>query len=78
MVCRLMPTKLATRSGAVYEGSTRVAALMCWPGHNKPRTAVDEMIHEVDLHPTLLGVRVRAPLRIVMATAVVHLIASSA
>jgi arylsulfatase A-like enzyme len=41
--------------GTVYEGGTRVVAVMNWPGHIKPGTVVDEMIHEVDLYPTLLG-----------------------
>jgi arylsulfatase A-like enzyme len=41
--------------GTVYEGGTRVVAIANWPGHIKPGTVVDEMIHEVDLYPTLLG-----------------------
>jgi len=41
--------------GTVYEGGTRVAAVMNWPGHIMPGKIVDEMIHEVDLYPTLLG-----------------------
>lgn len=41
--------------GTVYEGGTRVAALMNWPGRIKPGTVIDEMIHEVDLYPTLIG-----------------------
>ena len=41
--------------GTVYEGGTRVVALANWPGHIKPGTVVDEMIHEVDLYPTLIG-----------------------
>jgi arylsulfatase A-like enzyme len=41
--------------GTVYEGGTRVAAVMNWPGHIKAGTVVEEMIHEVDLYPTLLG-----------------------
>ena len=28
---------------------------MNWPGHIKPVAVVDEMIHGVDLYPTLLG-----------------------
>ena len=40
--------------GTVYEGGTRVVALTNWPGHIKPGI-VDEMIHMVDLYPTLLG-----------------------
>jgi arylsulfatase A-like enzyme len=40
---------------SVYEGGTRVIALANWPGHIKPGTVVDEMIHVVDIYPTLLG-----------------------
>jgi len=41
--------------GTVYEGGTRVVAVANWRGHIKPGTVVDEMIHEVDLYPTLIG-----------------------
>jgi arylsulfatase A-like enzyme len=41
--------------GTVYEGGTRVVAIANWPGRVKPGTVVDEMIHEVDLYPTLLN-----------------------
>jgi arylsulfatase A-like enzyme len=41
--------------GTVYEGGTRVVAIANWPGHIKPETVVKEMIHEVDLYPTILG-----------------------
>ncbi len=41
--------------GTVYEGGTRVAAVANWPGRIKPGTVIDEMIHEVDLYPTLIG-----------------------
>ena len=41
--------------GTVYEGGTRVVAIANWPGRIKPGTVVNEMIHEVDLFPTLLG-----------------------
>ncbi|RBP12898.1 arylsulfatase A-like enzyme [Roseiarcus fermentans] len=41
--------------GTVYEGGTRVVAIANWPGRIKPGTVVDEMIHEVDLYPTLVG-----------------------
>ena len=41
--------------GTLYEGGTRVVALANWPGQIKPGTVVDEMIHEVDMYPTLLG-----------------------
>ena len=40
--------------GSLYEGGTRVVALASWPGHIKPGLAVDEMIHTVDLYPTLV------------------------
>ncbi len=38
--------------GSVYEGGTRVVALANWPGHVKPGV-VDEMMHIVDIYPTL-------------------------
>jgi arylsulfatase A-like enzyme len=41
--------------GTVYEGGTRVVAVANWPGRIKPGTVVNEMIHEVDLYPTLVG-----------------------
>jgi arylsulfatase A-like enzyme len=41
--------------GSLYEGGTRVPALMNWPGHIKPGTIVDGMMHVVDTYPTLLG-----------------------
>jgi arylsulfatase A-like enzyme len=41
--------------GTLYEGGTRVCALANWPGHIKPGTVVDGMIHVVDLYPTLAG-----------------------
>lgn len=40
--------------GSLYEGGTRVVALASWPGHIKEGIAVDEMIHTVDLYPTLI------------------------
>lgn len=42
--------------GTLYEGGTRVAALAAWPGHIKEGSTVNEMIHTVDLYPTLLGI----------------------
>jgi len=39
----------------VYEGGTRVVALANWPGHVPAGVAVDEVIHVVDIHPTLAG-----------------------
>ncbi|WP_296715542.1 arylsulfatase [Rhodoblastus sp.] len=41
--------------GTLYEGGTRVIALANWPGHIKPGVTVDEMIHVVDMYPTLAG-----------------------
>lgn len=37
----------------LYEGGTRVAALLNWPGRVKPGTVVDEPMHIVDMYPTL-------------------------
>jgi arylsulfatase A-like enzyme len=41
--------------GTLYEGGTRVVSLANWPGRIKPGTTVDEMIHVVDMYPTILG-----------------------
>lgn len=41
--------------GMLYEGGTRVPALVNWPGHIKPGTVIDGMMHVVDTYPTLLG-----------------------
>ena len=41
--------------GTVYEGGTRVISIANWPGRIQPGTVVNEMIHEVDLFPTLIG-----------------------
>ena len=41
--------------GTLYEGGTRVPALVNWPGHIKPGTVVDGMMHVVDTYPTLIG-----------------------
>jgi arylsulfatase B len=38
--------------GNLYEGGTRVCALANWPGHIKPGSTVDGIIHVVDLYPT--------------------------
>lgn len=38
--------------GSLYEGACRVAACANWPGHIKPQT-VNEVIHAVDVYPTL-------------------------
>ena len=40
--------------GMLYEGGTRVAALANWPGHIKAGE-VKELIHVVDMFPTLAG-----------------------
>ena len=40
--------------GSLHEGGTRVVALASWPGHIRPGT-LDEVIHVVDLYPTLAG-----------------------
>jgi arylsulfatase B len=40
--------------GSLYEGGTRVVALANWPGHIKEGITVNEMIHTVDLYPTLV------------------------
>ncbi len=39
--------------GSLYEGGTRVVALANWPGHIKPGSTVDGMLHVVDMYPTL-------------------------
>ena len=41
--------------GSLYEGGTRVVALANWPGHIKEGSTVKEMIHTVDLYPTLVN-----------------------
>jgi len=41
--------------GTNYEGGTRVVAFANWPGHIKPGSQVDGMIHTVDWYPTLLA-----------------------
>jgi arylsulfatase A-like enzyme len=41
--------------GTLYEGGTRVVALANWPGHIQPGLTVNEMIHVVDMYPTLAG-----------------------
>jgi arylsulfatase A-like enzyme len=40
--------------GSIYEGGTRVCSLACWPGHIHAGV-VDQMIHVVDMYPTLVG-----------------------
>jgi arylsulfatase A-like enzyme len=39
----------------LYEGGTRVVAFANWPGHIKEGSTVNEMIHTMDLFPTLVG-----------------------
>lgn len=39
--------------GSLYEGGTRVVALANWPGHIPAGGVVNEMIHVVDLYPTI-------------------------
>jgi arylsulfatase A-like enzyme len=39
--------------GTLYEGGTRVVSLFNWPGKIEPGVVVDEVIHVVDVHPTL-------------------------
>jgi len=41
--------------GSLYEGGTRVVALVNWPGHIKVGSTVDQMFHVVDWYPTLIG-----------------------
>ncbi len=40
--------------GDTYEGGVRVACAMRWPGKIKAGTTTDEMLHVVDLYPTLV------------------------
>ena len=39
--------------GTLYEGGTRVCAFANWPAHIEPGSTVDELIHVVDMYPTL-------------------------
>ncbi len=41
--------------GSLYEGGTRVVAIMNWPGKIKAGGTVGGMIHVVDMYPTLVG-----------------------
>jgi arylsulfatase A-like enzyme len=41
--------------GSLYEGGTRVVALVNWPGHVRAGGVANEMIHVVDMYPTLAG-----------------------
>ena len=40
---------------ARYQGGTFVVAFASWPGHIKEGSTVNEMIHTVDLYPTLVS-----------------------
>ena len=42
--------------GSLYEGGTRVVALANWPGHIRPGSTVEGIIHVVDMVPTLAAV----------------------
>jgi arylsulfatase A-like enzyme len=39
--------------GSLYEGGTRVIALVNWPGHVRSGATIDGMIHVVDIYPTI-------------------------
>jgi len=39
--------------GSLYEGGTRVIALVNWPGHVRSGATVDGMLHVVDMYPTI-------------------------
>jgi arylsulfatase A-like enzyme len=39
--------------GSLYEGGTRVIALVNWPGHLRGGATTDGIIHVVDMYPTL-------------------------
>lgn len=41
--------------GSLYEGGTRVVAFATWPGHIREGSTVDDLIHTVDLYPTLVN-----------------------
>ncbi len=41
--------------GSLYEGGTRVVAFANWPSRLKGSRSVDQMIHVVDMYPTLVG-----------------------
>ena len=41
--------------GQLYEGGTLVPAVANWPGHVKPGSVVNELIHITDMLPTLAG-----------------------
>jgi len=41
--------------GSLYEGGTRVVALLQWPGHVDAGVQNDQVAHAVDMYPTLAG-----------------------
>jgi len=41
--------------GTLYEGGTRVIALVNWPGHVRAGATADGMIHVVDMYTTIAG-----------------------
>ena len=54
--------------GTLYEGGTRVVAVASWPGHIKEGSVVNEMIHTVDLYPTLSNSRVEISTKASLST----------
>lgn len=46
--------KLRAGKGTLYEGGVRVPACATWPGHIEAGTVVNQPLHMVDWHPTLL------------------------
>ncbi|MDR1491510.1 MAG: arylsulfatase [Planctomycetaceae bacterium] len=47
---------LRAGKGTLYEGGVRVPAFAVWPGKIKPGTVSNELIHIVDLYPTILNI----------------------
>jgi arylsulfatase A-like enzyme len=47
---------LRAGKGTVYEGGVHTEACASWPGHIKPGSMVNAMMHMVDMYPTLLKV----------------------
>ncbi len=48
-------TPLRAGKATLYEGGVRVPAFAVWPGRIQAGAVVNEMLHMVDWHPTLLG-----------------------
>ncbi|MDR1269293.1 MAG: sulfatase-like hydrolase/transferase, partial [Planctomycetaceae bacterium] len=42
--------------GTLYEGGLRVPAFVAWAGKIKPGTVSQQVVHAVDLYPTLLNI----------------------